>query len=121
MVATVDGIADKAGVGGLALVPRNPLPIRQQLNALRVFHTVQESAFMVPSLGAAMSGGDTPLPEVGESVVGPQRVGWRSRPRAAGGISGGHAALLSSVTTFCPRHRPAVVAMHCAPVAVSAR
>jgi cytochrome P450 len=43
MVATVDDIADKPGVGGLPLVPRNPLPIRQQLNALRVFHTGQET------------------------------------------------------------------------------
>jgi hypothetical protein len=43
MVAIVDDIADKAGVGGLPLVPRNPLPIRQQLNALRVFHTGQET------------------------------------------------------------------------------
>jgi cytochrome P450 len=43
MVATVDDIADKAGVGGLPLVPRNPLPIRQQLNALRVFHIGQET------------------------------------------------------------------------------
>jgi hypothetical protein len=39
MVATVLAPADKAGVGALPLVPRNPLPIRQQLTALRVFHT----------------------------------------------------------------------------------
>jgi cytochrome P450 len=43
MVATVDDMADKAGAGGLPLAPRNPLPIRQQFNALRVFHTGQET------------------------------------------------------------------------------
>src|SRR5262249_60972262 len=43
MVAIVDDLAAKAGVGGLPLVPRNPLPIRQQVNALRVFHTGQET------------------------------------------------------------------------------
>jgi len=43
MVATVNAKADKAGVGALPLVPKNPLPIRQQLTALRVFHTGQQT------------------------------------------------------------------------------